>query len=330
MVSTVARGLAGIELTPRLRDATALDLHALYVARFEGYAGLETVHRHTQNPEGDRPIVRATRHALDSALLDLRLLASAVQHRRKFVRTALPVALDGALVERTSGDREVDSQRILAELYWRVRDGWEDVPAAIRRKVVADLRLVPTQHDGEAPRWDELLALLEEVQSLNSDMGDGDVLLGAFDELIARFEAAGAKPERFVRASVTEAVAELAPRAPPPRTLTDAPPAVVGVARVVNPGEGVPAAESADPHDVTAKIHRLVDALVSRGLVELGPDASIDAIADRFTHALEAREVEALTELDDWLLEQPDVEEVFFDDRQLLALSTELGLIRGS
>ena len=80
--SEVRRGLSAIELTPRLRDVTAIDLHALYVGRFEGYGGLDTVHLHTQDRKGDRPIVRAIRHALDSAFLDLRLLASAVQHHR--------------------------------------------------------------------------------------------------------------------------------------------------------------------------------------------------------------------------------------------------------
>jgi hypothetical protein len=306
------------ELAPRLSRVAASDLHALYLTAFEGYAGLDTVSQWTQNPQEDRPFIAATRHALDSAFLDLRLLARVVDGGEP-TRAAKPPGLSGDLVEEIEQAREVRCVHILAELYWRIRDGWEAAAPEARAAAIAGLRLLRIDEREVAPLWSDLLDLLNEIESLNHDMGDGDVVTGSCAELVLRFQAAGSKKERLARPRTTPARGRLPPRKPPPAELIDAKPPVRGVARVVAERDS-----SLGSASIPAKVEGLLEALVSRELLLLMPSGSVVDLADRFSRALLEGRAHALPDLADWLLDQDDVDELFFEDEQLATIATEL------
>jgi hypothetical protein len=77
---------------------------------------------------------------------------------------------------------------------------------------------------------------------------------------------------------------------------------------------------------IAEKVEALLAALVQRERLALMPDATVPALTDRFCRDLEKGEVHSLTQLDDWLMEQDDVDDLYFDDTELLQVAAELGL----
>lgn len=346
------------ERHPDLSGTAAVVLHALYLARFEGFEGLDHVHRTTKAPEVDQPLIEVTKDALTSAFIDLRQLCLAVAEKRYASRETPPEEVDGATLSKLDEAEGLTGAHVLVELYHRVVEGWKAVPTDVSSDVVADLRMIAIDVEHDAPHWKDMLGLLDEIASLDHDGGKGDKVQGNADSLIRRFEAAGAEPESLRPAKTTPA-GEHGKRAVPQALLDALFGGGGGDADEGDGGDGgddagsgdddlgglgglgallgglrggskrEPAPEEIDdgsPPTFEVMVERLLAALVSKELLALTRRGRVPDLADGFLRALEKGEVYRLSQLDDWLLEQAGVDDLFFDKEQLVEVAKEIGL----
>ena len=356
------------ERHPDLSGTAAPVLHALYLARFEGFEGLDHVHRTTKAPDVDQPLIEVTKDALTSAFIDLRQLSLAVAEKRYASRETPPEEVDGPTLSKLDEAEGLTGPQVLVELYHRVREGWEAVPTDVSSDVVADLRMIAIDVEHDAPHWKDLLGLLDEIASLDHDGGKGDKVEGNADALIRRFEAAGAEPESLRPAKTTPA-GEHGKRAVP-QALLDA---LFGGGGGGDDGDEAPLAggdgddaddtddadddfgggdddlgglgallgglrggsrrepppeeiDDGSPPTFEVMVERLLAALVSKEMLALTRRGRVPDLADGFLRALEKGEVYRLSQLDDWLLEQAGVDDLFFDKEQLVEVAKEIGL----
>ena len=349
------------ERHPELSGTPAPVLHALYLARFEGFEGLDHVHRTTTAPDVDQPLIDVTKDALTSAFIDLRQLALAVAEQRYVGRETPPEEVDGATLSKLDEAEGLAGSHVLVELYHRVRQGWDAVATEIRSEVVADLRMLAIDVETDSPQWADVLALLDEIASLDHDGGKGDKVVGNADALVRRFEAAGAEPESL-RPAKTTPTGDGGKREVP-QALLDAlfggggggrddddddagePDddldgdlgggdddlgglgALLGGLRGGSRREPPPEEiDDGSPPTFEVLVERLLAALVSKELLALTRRGRVADLADGFLRALEKGEVYRLSQLDDWLLDQDGVDDLFFDKEQLVSVAQEIGL----
>lgn len=356
------------ERHPDLSGTAAPVLHALYLARFEGFEGLDHVHRTTKAPEVDQPLIEVTKDALTSAFIDLRQLSLAVAEKRYATRGTPPEEVDGPTLSKLDEAEGLTGAHVLVELYHRVVEGWPAVPTDVSSDVVADLRMIAIDVEHDAPHWKDMLGLLDEIASLDHDGGKGDKVQGNADALIRRFEAAGAEPESLRPAKTTPA-GEHGKRAVPQALLDalfggggtggddeadagggDADAggdddfgggggddddlgglgglgALLGGLRGGSKREPPPEEiDDGSPPTFEVMVERLLAALVAKELLALTRRGRVADLADGFLRALEKGEVYRLSQLDDWLLEQAGVDDLFFDKEQLVEVAKEIGL----
>lgn len=186
------------ELDPRLDGVSAQDLFTVYFHTFEGYNGLALIQEWTQDPESDRPIIETVEAALDSAFIDMQVLAAMIDCNEKVKRSTL-TAPDNELEERLWDMRTIGA-RILIEFYWRIHDGWEELADDVKHSAAKELRFLKIKTETNTPDWQDLLKLLSEINGLDYDGGDGDVLLeDLHEDLLTRFEQVGSVVEPFFR-----------------------------------------------------------------------------------------------------------------------------------
>lgn len=150
------------ELDPRLSGIALVALHGKFEQEFAGHE-LAAAMKNSEISEDAKTATRLEK-ALKAAFADLETLVETV-------------AADGN--EDIPG--EVENDKLLLEIYWRLHDGWKAEAAPV-------LKMVDVS--GTAPAWTDVVALFTELSSMDQEAPDGEAVPAEwYEELLARYES---------------------------------------------------------------------------------------------------------------------------------------------